>query len=357
MLRLNRRQLTRACRLAACFFVIATTEQIAFGGMFDPSLFSSLGAFPPSADWYVADTDNQTIQRGDGTGDVWHGVLSDGAAVFTFDSISMGSGFLLTVSGQRGIALLSHSDTQIGQGAVIDVSGHILGAGAGGFSANEGPGVGESALGAGGGGGHGGSGGTGGLYVSSVGTIFSGGAGGGEYGIASGPLVGGSGGAGWTPGGGGGAIELSALGTIRVDGLIAANGGAADVVAGGGAGGLIRMQASHIELATDQIVLSARGGNGSSPLNLGRGGFYFAGGGGGGGHILLMAHGLQIGTSSIDVSGGWGNENGGSGVITLVHMPEPSTAFMAILGASGVILLRKQAGRDRSLSLDHNTLL
>lgn len=322
-------------------------EGQARGGMFDPAAFASLGAFPDGVTAYEANTDDATIRRSDGTGPVWQGVVASGSAVFTFDTIDLLAGASIRAVGTRSIALLSQGDVRLAEGSLLSVAAELVNGGPGGFGLGVGPGAGGSSFGAGAGGGHGGAGGEGGYHVTFDGWVYDGGIGGEPHGDAGAGLIGGGSGSGWIPGGGGGALELSALGEIFVGGLVTADGADGTFVGGGGAGGMIRMLANRIELASGRTVLSARGGDGSESVFLGRDGFYADGGGGGGGRVLLRAHELAIGSDSIDVAGGSGYGNGGRGVTTLVVMPEPATWVSCAVGMIGLGLSLRRGRRNR----------
>lgn len=287
-----------------------------------PTDFDSLGAFPTTAGIYEIDSDAATLTGPDRT---ISGVVSNGIAVFTFDSITIGSGMTVFGSvGARPVALLSKGNITIEGDGLVEFSGGGEGlrdAGAGGGAGGEGvTAEEEDAFGTSGAGPGGGPGsnynGPGGGFGGQGGGSFSGQFGGPPYGDLLIELQGGSGGGGGggpccnlsgaDGGGGGGGLELGAGGSVAIGGQgIRADGGPGagglDYGGGGGSGGGILIHASSITLTSP---VTARGGTG------GNDGFV-AGSGGGGGRILLLAPSLDAvtGGSFVDVSGGTGGES------------------------------------------------
>ncbi len=309
-------------------------------GPLNPLDFASLGAFPTAPGAYTINTSGTpTLTEPNGT--IITGVVSNGVAVFDFDSIDVPSGQVISGTGSLPAALLSRNGITVS--GEIDFSAYyyrnpyVPGPGGGGGPGGIGNGgAGGSAFfrepyfyyslyGGGGGGGFGGTGGAGGSVMSPPGTgipplLAAGGAGGGTYGNLWSQLQGGGNGGGTAGttvdgfggpgGGGGGAIELGAIGNVSISGSILANGAdlsQGPVGPGGGSGGGIFL---HGEGVTLTGLLSADGGS-ASP-----GGTFYpgpdaavtvAGGGGGGGGQVLIAYGNGGFTDTygtIDVSGG-----------------------------------------------------
>jgi len=240
-------------------------------------------------------------------------------AVFSFDEINVGPGVAITVTGNRGLSLLSRGDVTLR--SAISVNGGNLGAAspAGGYAGaadatdGAGPAPGKRTTignyaGAGGGG-YGGAGGQGGGYTP---TDSLGGAAYPAGNSLAGPLYGGSGGGaglnGGTlglGGGGGGAIEISAIGQVNLFSAVTSNGGQAGVAAngygggGGGSGGSVRIAGSKVAL-NGSAVIAANGSDGG--LATGGGGFN-AGGGGGGGRVLIQQNASPLATG-VSANGG-----------------------------------------------------
>ena len=225
-------------------------------------------------------------------------------AVFSFDEINIGPGVAITVTGNRGLSLLSRGDVTLR--SALAVNGGNLGAaspaggyaGAVGATDGNGPAPGKrTSIGnyaGAGGGGYGGAGGRGGGYTP---TDSLGGAAYPAENSLVGPLYGGSGGGAGQNGdtlglggGGGGAIEISALGQVNIFATVASNGGLAGIAAngygggGGGSGGSVRIAGSKVVL-NGSAAIAANGSDGG--LATGGGGFN-AGGGGGGGRVLIQ---------------------------------------------------------------------
>ena len=240
-------------------------------------------------------------------------------AVFSFDDINIGPGVAITVTGNRGLSLLSRGDVTLR--STISVNGGNLGAAspAGGYAGaadatdGAGPAPGKRTTignyaGAGGGA-YAGAGGQGGGYTP---TDSLGGAAYLALNSLAGSLYGGSGGGaglnGGTlglGGGGGGAIEISALGQINLFSAVTSNGGLAGVAAngygggGGGSGGSVRIAGSKVAL-NGTAVIAANGSDGG--LATGGGGFN-AGGGGGGGRVLIQQNAAPL-ASGVSATGG-----------------------------------------------------
>lgn len=239
-------------------------------------------------------------------------------AVFSFDNINISPGVAVTITGDRGLSLLSRGDVTIR--SALSVNGGDLGAAsvAGGFAGSatgygSGPGAGQpSTIGnyyGAGGGGYGGAGGRGGGYTE---TDSLGGA---AYPVGNsitGAMYGGSGGAagqnGGTygaGGGGGGVLEISALGEIKLLAPVTSKGGAAGVAAngygggGGGSGGALRIAGQKVTLGPTALISAdgAAGGNATG------GGGFNAGGGGGGGRVLLQQNAAPL-AAGVSANGG-----------------------------------------------------
>jgi hypothetical protein len=239
-------------------------------------------------------------------------------AVFSFDSINIGPGVAVTISGDRGLSLLSRGDVTIR--SALSVNGGDFGATsrAGGFAGavtgfGSGPGGGRpSTIGnffGAGGGGYGGAGGRGGGYTdtdslggmaypagnSLIGAMYGG----------SGGAAGQNGGTFGAGGGGGGVLEISALGEIKLFAPVTSDGGAASVGAngfgggGGGAGGSLRIAGQRVTLGPSAYV-SADGADGGNATG---GGGFNAGGGGGGGRVLVQQSAAPL-AAGVSAAGG-----------------------------------------------------
>lgn len=245
-------------------------------------------------------------------------------AVFVFNRVTLSSNVSVTVTGNRGLALLSKLDMNIAADISVDGkdgtggAGHPPG-GAGGPGAEGGaagntpppdnrgdggdtdgatPGIGlGGGAGAankkgGGGGAYGGDGGRGGPPdPGSILPVTPGGAAYGDGALTN--LVGGSGGGasndgdGGDPGsggGGGGALLLVTPRIMRVSGCLSARGGNGGVGhaegGGGGSGGAVLLAAARIHFTG---TIDARGGNGGDSTN------DRDGGGGGGGRVAFYS--------------------------------------------------------------------
>jgi len=95
--------------------------------------FDSLGEFPWGASVYTINTSGDpTLTGPDGTAIT--GVVFDGIAVFTFDSITIGKGMTITAYGDRPLALLSYSDVVMCDTGAVQINGNIAQGGPGGGS-------------------------------------------------------------------------------------------------------------------------------------------------------------------------------------------------------------------------------
>ncbi|MDY0169155.1 MAG: LamG-like jellyroll fold domain-containing protein [Thermoguttaceae bacterium] len=346
--------------------MVATVESVRASvvhSLFKPDHFGSLGALNATAGAININTDSLTFDFGG----VRYGAaaISQGGgvelAVFTFDSIVVGSGVTINVTGNRGLVLASKGDFVFnstlslvgGNGSSGSNASRIAG-GAGGPGADDGtPGgpTGSAPPGATrGNGGFGtrqaegyhpvsdsfGHGAGGGLQIDNTVAAQGGAGGGGAYGGAGGDggglggtrpggaiygddllteLLGGSGGGGGRyngsttaggGGGGGGAVELIAAGSLTVSGTINVSGGiggygANRIGGGGGSGGGVILAARSIDVTG--VSIRAVGGDGYiNPDNSLNGGL---GGGGGGGRVAFYANQLTgLAAETVDVSGG-----------------------------------------------------
>jgi hypothetical protein len=239
---------------------------------------------------------SKTYTAGDGTAYPYQLVT------FTADKISLGSGVVINLTGDKPVSLRTRNHGDITLGSTINVNGgsdpsNTGGTGkAGGFNGGamdvngNGPGKGATKS----------------VNSSQGGGAAYGGAGKDWYAAYSqtyataelaNHLLGGSGGGGgdtYGGGAGGGAVELFAHGdgalTITSGGKILANGGDTSTShaqsGGGGSGGAIRLEAGSISISG---TLEAKGGNGLTATP------------GGGGRIAIKTNGnLTLGTIALD---------------------------------------------------------
>jgi hypothetical protein len=259
------------------------------------------------------DADSGEITHSDGSfllGEFSDKTYTDGSGnaypyqivTFTADTISLGSGVVVNLTGSNAISLRTRNHGALTLGTTINVNGgndpsNVGGSGkAGGFDGGakdvdgNGPGKGKTKSvnsAQGGGAAFGGQGKDSDLSYSQT------------YATAelSNHLLGGSGGGGgdaYGGGAGGGAVELFAHGdgalTITSAGKILANGGDTSTnhaeSGGGGSGGAIRLEGGSISIAG---TLEAKGGNGLTATP------------GGGGRIAIKTNGnLTLGTIKLD---------------------------------------------------------
>jgi hypothetical protein len=358
--------------------VLAALVGPAAAGPLDPNAFTSLGPFPTAPGTYTFNTSGTPTLTG--PGGTFTGVVFGNTAVFTFDSVTVGSGITLVggAGGSRPLALLSHGGVAVtgtGQITVSGAAGGNTGAdgrggtggagGPGGFAG--GPGGPPGSPGNAGGPGSGPGGGGGGP----VGPTGAGGSGGGFGGRGGGPaggspygnlydtLIGGSGGGGGAGGlligtfgggggggGGGGVIEIGAVGPVVIGGSIRVAGGAGGSSPGslnsngggaGGAGGGIVLYGHTVEIAGLLDAGGGAGGGGGGPTS------HRHGAGGGGGRVLIgYGPGGFTNTGVIDVSGGAGmfDAPGGlPGVVVFTPIPEPAGVGAVVAGLA-VLLSR-----------------
>lgn len=320
-------------------------------GLFHPSNHAAASAFSSTPGLYWLNTDDLQL-TGPG-GYAASGVLSDGAAVFSFTDFLLNVGATINTTGSRPAVILSQSDMVIaGGGIVARAAGQAGGAPT---QQGQGPGGGYPGFGFfGGPGGGGGYGGPGGMGQDN--TNGDPGAGGTTYGDIATLLLGGSGGGGSAignstagnsfGGAGGGAIELGAANLMLIagDGVNAngvQGGGTGFEAGGGGSGGGIRLHAKRIINTT---MITANGGNGGV-------GTFENGGGGGGGRILISPGSggfLDLGVTS--ARGGFGGSSffgvgqpGGIGSVQII--PEPASLAMALVASGSLLLVnRKRRG-------------
>jgi hypothetical protein len=256
-------------------------------------------------------------------GDSTATAASDFAATFPTALITSGNVTLTNTTNDiawlqvnAGDTLFIGVDTLLTIDAVVaDISGVVMGVGAGysggtsGPIVGQGPGAGGTSSNSGsGGGGYGGAGGLGGLDAGD-----SPGAGGSTYGSTKGmgiqPGSGGGGSSSVDGGNGGGAFQLSAdrlflSGSIIMDGAEGEQPGGGQGAGGGSGGGILLM--GHTVALTG--TLSAAGGRGS----IGTSTANDDGGGGGGGRIKVFSDLPLVNTATFNVAGGLGGPNGGA---------------------------------------------
>jgi hypothetical protein len=109
-----RRTSSRVSRSAAmlALLVFGAAGQAAAGPL-NPLDFTSLGAFPSAPGAYTINTTgpNPTLTEPDGT--ALTGIVSNGIAVFDFNSIAVGSGQTFVGTGSLPLALLSQGDATV----------------------------------------------------------------------------------------------------------------------------------------------------------------------------------------------------------------------------------------------------
>lgn len=263
---------------------------------------------------------NPPTLSGPGIASPIKGAVAGGIAVFTFNSLSVGTGVTVNGTGSLPIALLSQSSATIG-GTINANGSRAFGGssgaggsggasgGAGGTGGGDGPGCG-GADDAGSGGSYGGDGG---------GSLFE------SYGDLTQALEGGS---------GGGALEIGAEGALAITGSIHADGGNAGQATfwgGGGSGGGLIAFGSTVTLS-GSARLSAVGGTSGY------------GGGGGGGRILIASEYSQAGNIAtyVTVAGGATphGSNGGAGVLTLAvgTVAQNASVSVAHRSSAGVVV-------------------
>jgi len=295
----------------------------------DPNAFASLGTFNPGS---AVTVNTDTLAMSGGAS--FTGVTSGNIAVFTFASVTLGSGITVNVSGSRCFALLSRGAMSINGTVNVSASGSAGGAcgGAGQTSAAGGPGSGPGGGGGdsqgGGGAGFGGNGGGTtagapiGLAYGDLAVLLQGGSGGGKGTWLSAASDG---------GGGGGAMELAAITTLSILGStqLRAQGAAGfvdsnDDGGGGGSGGGIYLHGGSVSLASGAQLL-ANGGNG------GNGGPNGIGGGGGGGGRIRVEN-VSSSSATVNVAGGaastggFGNGLAGAAGVSQVILSSPEIA-------------------------------
>jgi hypothetical protein len=382
----------------------------------DPNGFSSLGSNPfTNSGTYLIDTRATSPTLYDpNTNALATGTIFNGVAVFTFDSILIGTNTIvegMQNTNSHPYALLSHGDLTID--GIVDASGAAGGApggstggnggaagpgggggggggpfidqtagsgGAGLFTGSNGSSAGTLTLGTGGNGGNAGIGiqgegvgagssgfGGGGAFGGNggAGQAFGGGtppSGGTAYGDLTAVLQAGSGGGGAGPfdfegvssggggGGGGGTVELGSVSNAVVSGTVSANGGGGGDGGGGAGGGIL------INIPSGNITLS------SSARLSAAGGATGGGGGGGGGRIniiatIIDAQGTAVG-SFVNVAGGlvFGDVGTGEvGVVTVAGTVCPEVLVVTNTADSGPGSLR-QAILDASACPVHHTI-
>ncbi len=285
----------------------------------NPFAYPSLGTVTLAAGSYALNSTTLALS-GPGTaltGTVQTDIAGPDIAVFCFDSLTVQSGAVITITGTRPVALLSRGDlifagTLSANGGVGGTNGSnnnggvgVAGGGSGGAVNTRGVGPGAGLLqisNQGGGGGFGGRGGGNNAVAGPANGAqpnfqLAGGSGG------DGELV--SPGAGG--GAGGGAVELGAMGSINLSGGVISVAGAAPgtpnggFAPGGGSGGGVLLHAA----STVPGTIIARGGDAASTVN----------GSGGGGRVAIQAL-SDPGTTGISVAPGTGYPTATAGVIS-----------------------------------------
>ncbi len=354
-------------QIAACFVVSLAALGIppaARAAYLDPAAFASQGTLNLSAGNYTIETNGAPVLRDSGNNVLFTGTtflqggsFNDTVSVLDFDSIFIGSGVSIRITGSNPLALLSRSDAVIagllnangfaghpsnalinpgdGQGGAGGPGGGKGGDGSGSTSGQTGTGPGGGPGGIGGigavqagGGSFGGKGGdnavgASGATYGNLHLFLQAGSGGGATGTSAFESIGGGG------GGGGGAIELGALGAITFfgPGGLQANGGNSGsgfaANAGAGSGGGLLIHAPTIDLEFNSTILA-------------QGGAAF----GGGGRILFLTDTGTIrnagGTISAGAGGGANNQQAGVveyGLLRAPAVPEPSSMVLIGIGS------------------------
>ena len=103
--------------LAAIAIVLGLASRSAKADLLDPLAFKSLGPLPTGDIIIVTSGGQATLEYGPGLGSTITGVVSNGVAVFTFDSINVAAGVNIGLNsntdGGLPVALLSHSSIQL----------------------------------------------------------------------------------------------------------------------------------------------------------------------------------------------------------------------------------------------------
>ncbi|MBX3474280.1 MAG: hypothetical protein KF754_07845 [Planctomycetes bacterium] len=259
----------------------------------DPTAFTSLGTLTMPAGTYTIDTTAMTMTGGSIN---FTGVASGNICVFTFASINIQAGAVITCLGTRTLALLSQSTCTIA--GTINANGESTQAGFIGYNARGGPGGGAGGL-------------SGDLTGYLGGPTFNpqngSGPGGGLCADQSGGAGGGGFGTGGARGGDANGYQGQAGGAAYGDlaNLLegGSGGGGADLASGGGGGGGVEVGATgDISIPTGGSV-TAKGGDGET-------GNYGASGGGSGGGIYVHTPALLTLGGTLDVRGGGGGTGG-----------------------------------------------
>jgi fibronectin-binding autotransporter adhesin len=288
----------------------------------DPNAFTSLGTLNVSTGTLNINTDTLAVTGAAMfTGVALNQNGGPQVAVFDFNSITIGSGVTVNVSGSRAIALLSRNAFTV-QPTINFVSsvgalggfqgGGVLESSTIGDQENEagfGPGGGYAFGSSAGGGGYGGLGGVtsgaaAGLTYGNLFQTLQGGGGGGASAAVNSP------GASAVGGSGGGAIEMVAVGALSVGsittkGVTGTSNNSSTASGAGGAGGGILLSGSTVSVTG---ILDASAGNGAG----------LSAGGGGGGRIALSGIGsYTLGGSSVTFNLNGGNSTGSGSVAGL----------------------------------------
>jgi hypothetical protein len=340
-----------------------------FAGPLDPTAFTSLGTLSLASGAYTlntgdgsaADLPTITTLVGGVSTTIVTGVVSNGVAVFDFDSINITSGASIQATQGFGlipVAFLSRSSATIDGLISVSAFSYLGGpgnvyAGLGGFgtigydpgnAANQG-------VSGGGGGAFGGAGGAGGAATFGDGFNVAGGAGGRSYASLGIQLEGGSqgvrggvGGQSFAGGGGGGAIEIGTVGSLSIGGQVEAFGGNAFIAgAGGGSGGGIFLHGGSVNLTGALDVAGGLGGSGVSYATYNQ---YAGGGGGGGGQVFVESSsftdaGKVITSGGLGGTGYGGGQAGSNGLAGqfVVSVPESGSLTILGLGSMGLAVL------------------